>query len=193
MSMECCRLGSQRKRLQTLRELGVAEEDIEPALAYLGRSERTLEQYLEWVFDRRGQAAQLMSRFTDGKLPVVYTALDVRTAVAEIIFHLDPPTDGSAMYLQQIDFDYSGETLDLREHGDIFSFASDPNTSSYSACIKFATEAVAQRIQALLHTSARDPTGSCLPIFSRSSIIAWRDGPFYRIVHDGDHWDHRQM
>lgn len=188
-----CRLTFLKGSTQALLELEVADEDIEVALRFYGRSEKTPDEYIAWVFDLRGQARQPPSRFTDGQLSVVYTALEIQTAVAEVSFHYVPPADGSAMYFRAVEFDYAGQTLDMRKNIDQFPFLAYPDVTSYVACTEFALEVVSQHVDGMLHPSARKMDGTCLPIFTRHSIRSTQVKNHYRLSHDGVSWHHRPL
>ena len=74
------------------------ELDIEASIEFYAASEPSPEGYLSWLFDDLGQSRWPPTRFTSGAFAVLYTALEVETAIAEIVSHLDQPVDGSAMY-----------------------------------------------------------------------------------------------
>ena len=162
---------SSSKAAEAFREdLDLAEDDFDSVLEYFGSAEPAPEKYLEWIFVELGQARNAPGRFQNGAFPVLYTALELATAAAELSHHLDPPTDGSALYMRALSVSFEGEALDARPHLANLPWLVDPAPSAYPQCTLFSGRCRAAGIDALCTKSARRPDGSCLPIFSRHTV-----------------------
>lgn len=189
------RLSSSKHLVETLRELGVDESDFKASIEFYAASEPSPEGYLSWLFDDLGQSRSPPTRFTSGAFAVLYTALEVETAVAEIASHLDQPADGSAMYFRLLDIGYEGETLDVRARNVELPFLTKPDSSSYQECTMFAEEAMNAQVDAICTTSARRQEGACLPIFRRSAITKLTPATHLRFNFDesGNEWKYRAV
>ena len=189
------RLSASKSLDETFRDINVDKSDSEASIEFYAASEPNPEGFLSWLFDDLGQSRLPPTRFTSGAFAVLYTALEVETAVAEITSHLDQPADGSAMYFRLLEIGYEGETLDVRARNVEFPFLTKPDSSSYQECTIFAEEAINAQIDAICTTSARRQEGSCLPIFRRSAITTLTPATHLRFNFDesGKQWKCRAV
>ena len=116
-------------------------------------------------------------RFGDGSIGVYYSALEERTCKREVGYHLgrefaDTRTAGFTQPRRYafVCCEYDGNTAELRgkegEHPDLVSQTPD----GYPFCQALAREATSNGIAGLLTRSARDPKGTCLPVFARGAL-----------------------
>ena len=116
-------------------------------------------------------------RFGDGSMGVYYSALEERTCKREVGYHLwrefaDTRTAGfthSRRYAF-VRCEYEGNTAELRgkegEHPDLVS----QTANGYPFCQALAREATSNDITGFLTRSARDRTGTCVPVFARGAL-----------------------
>ena len=116
-------------------------------------------------------------RFGDGFMGVYYSALEEQTCKREVGYHLgrefaDTRTAGFTHPRRYafVRCEYDGNTAELRgkegEHPDLVSQTPD----GYPFCQTLAREAASNGIAGLLTRSARDPKGTCLPVFARGAL-----------------------
>ena len=94
-------------------ELGVASEDDAENRKYFGNHDVSLEVHLEYIFAKRSQRGKATTRFTDGSIPVLYSALEPQTACTERAHWFLPETLPTTLQLVVIDF--NGAHKDLTE------------------------------------------------------------------------------
>ena len=108
---------------------------------------------------------------------VYYSALEERTCERELGFHLkrELVEAGNAGFNRPrryhlVRCQYHGNTAELRgkerAHPELVSRDSD----GYPFCRTLAREAVSRGIVGFLTRSARDPKGTCLPVFARDAL-----------------------
>ena len=118
-----------------------------------------------------------VGRFGDGTLGVYYAALKQRTCERELGFHLHSRVaDAYAAGFRAprryalVACEYRAVTAELRgkecAHPELVS----PSEAGYSFCQKLAHQAVAAGIAGFLTRSARDPDGTCVPVFAREAL-----------------------
>ena len=116
-------------------------------------------------------------RFGDGTMGVYYSALEERTCERELGCHLQPELaqarEAGFNHPRRYAFvqcQYHGVTAELRgkerDHPELVSQTSD----GYPFCQALAREAIANGIAGFLTRSARDPRGTCLPVFARNAL-----------------------
>ncbi len=114
-------------------------------------------------------------RFGDGSFPVYYSALEEATCKKEIAYHLceqggDPVEDPDPRAYRLMACGYRGMTADLRgkesKHTDLTSSTS----SGYPFCQSLARDAVKRGYDGFLTTSARNPEGTCVPVFTQTAL-----------------------
>jgi RES domain len=166
-----------------MREIGELPEDAAANREYFGRHDVSLENHLEYIFDKRGQRGQVASRFTNGSLPVFYSALDPDTAKAEKAHWLQPVL--SPFNFQLVAVDFRGFHKNLGELDPVPPhLTGEKELGSYDACHQITAEAVADRLDAFQTPSARRPGGHCFPILTRGSVHALRPRGLVRFSYD---------
>lgn len=116
------------------------------------------------------------TRFTSGFWPVFYSSLDAETCIEELRYHkgTDRPTSESGMppeFFTLFQVGYDGMTKDLLVEAKDGSPLVDRSKSSYPACARIASDAIAGGADALKTRSARRPAGTNIPIFKREAIL----------------------
>jgi len=123
------------------------------------------------VKTRLNKDGRYITRFSDGSFPVFYSALEMETAEAETCHWFrkivgKPNTPRTGYYLCfRCDFD--GLVKDLRSKHMEWVELTDED---YEFCNKLGAEAVQLDLDALLSPSARKADGTCVPVFTRTSI-----------------------
>ena len=116
-------------------------------------------------------------RFGDGTMGVFYSALEERTCEREMGFHLEP--DFAQEYQAGfkhprhyafVQCQYRATTAELRGQERAHPELVSPTPDGYPFCQALAREAVSNRIAGFLTRSARDPRGTCLPVFARDAL-----------------------
>lgn len=165
------RLSSSKGKVEALKEMGVDDADIDESIKYFGDLDVSPESHLDWVFEHRGQRGS-QTRFTDGSIPILYTALDLPTAQAEVE-HWLPPLPDTPIYYRAVGLDFRGEYKDLRELTPIPDYLTgEAADGAYSECLNITKVAVKEGLDAFKTPSARRAGGVCFPILSRSSVRA---------------------
>jgi len=173
--------------LQTLRNLGVSDDNTEGVLRFLrdqGQSDDP-DLYLRKPFDPKPQYPE-QSRFSDGKTAVYYGAFERETARAEVIYHL-PSRLGrhGPAYYREVNCDFRGTAKDLRSHIRRLPFlTADKEQGGYDKCNEVAKEAIGQGLDGLLTKSARRAEGTCVPVFRRDALSNSRPGRYIALSYD---------
>ena len=116
-------------------------------------------------------------RFGDGTIGVYYSALEKRTCERELGSHLEAELAQARKAgfnhprrYAFVQCQYHGITAELRgkerTHPELVSRISD----GYPFCQALAREATLNGIAGFLTRSARDPRGTCLPVFARRAL-----------------------
>ena len=164
-------------------EIGILPEDLAANRAYFGNHDVSLESHLEYIFAKKAQRAKSASRFTDGTIPVFYTALEVETAQAEKA-HWLKRADGAVKF-QLVAIDFLGAHKDLRALEPIPMYlTAEASAGAYQACLTITIEAVADQLDGFQTPSVRYRGGSCFPILTRRSVRALRPRGFIRFEYD---------
>lgn len=123
------------------------------------------------VKTRLNKDGRLVTRFSDGSFSVFYSALEVETAEVETChwfrkFVGNPKTPRTGYYLC-FSCDFDGLVKDLRSKYIEWVELTDED---YEFCNILGAEAVQLHLDALLSPSARSAGGTCVPVFTRTSI-----------------------
>lgn len=181
--------------IAVLTEMGVGKEDFDENLTYFGDLDATPESGLDWIFERRVQRTKPQTRFTDGSIPVYYTALDRVTAESETAHWLVPVARASN-YFRPLIVDFWGKYVDLVELKEQPAFLTGEQVDgAYDRCLSVTREAIAQGHDALKTPSARLSNGICFPIFSRKAIRSLKATGYVRFDYDEmlDQWTCRTV
>lgn len=191
--LDKCETGKQRKTVlrlaaiarQPLRSIMGARridprehEAITRALAGTG-APLDAQEVLDDAFRARTDASTpfRVGRFGDGTLGVYYAALEERTCEHEIGFHLhsriaDAYEAGfhAPRRYTLVECEYGGMTAELRGQEGAHPELVSPSEMGYPFCQRLAHEAVAAGIAGFFTRSARDPSGTCVPVFARDAL-----------------------
>ena len=116
------------------------------------------------------------SRFTDGSFPVLYTALEIETAQAEVAYWFRKVNGiefSAAAYYRKMRCNFDGAVVDLRPEAKANPYLVSIGDEGYSSCRSVSLAALERDIEGLLTYSARKPGGTCLPIFKGLHGIEW--------------------
>ncbi len=128
----------------------------------------------------------LPSRFTDGRYGVYYGARDLKTAIAETVYHRErflsatrePDTEFTLrQYINKV-------ALPLHDiRGEGYEIVHDPD--HYDASQDFARSLRAEGSHGLLYRSVRDPGGECVAAFRPRTVTIPVQGCHFRYVWSG--------
>lgn len=118
-----------------------------------------------------------IGRFGDGSMGVYYSALEEATCERELAFHLHAAfleVGGSLRaqprYYSLIVCFFSGVMKDFRGGESTCPDLVSESTSGYPYCQSLARLAVKENIDGFLTASARNPGGTCVPVFARAAL-----------------------
>ena len=156
-----------------LHEHGLGPEEIRELLDLL-RERRlltSLEQYLDGPFRPRASTGYPSGRFSDGTIPVFYSALEPETAEAEAINlqvkYAIENASGRLANFMRVSCRFSGQTKDLRPYVSTMTYLTASSTSDYRQCRLLGSEAHHNGLDGLTTPSAQRSGGTCLPVFRR--------------------------
>lgn len=173
------RLASQAGDEETLRAQGLSDRFLAEMLDFIragGRADDPNE-FLDRPFAPKPQYLREQTRFSDGALPVFYSALEAETARAEMRFHtalrilLGDRTKNRVAFFRQIECDFGGLVRNLLPEVVRLPFLIEgKETGAYDRCNEIAAEARGAGLDGLITPSARRPNGTCLPVFNRQAL-----------------------
>ncbi|MFK4535135.1 hypothetical protein ABIA00_003318 [Bradyrhizobium ottawaense] len=133
-------------------------------------------------------------RFNTARFPALYTAIDETTCLAEIKHHLRGQFAVTEQrYYQFLYVTFSGSTLVTVGHEEAQPDLVSPTPAGYTYCQSLGTEARAAGNDALYASSARNPGGICMPIFSESTLSAPSIKTAVRFTYDGVDVHHQSL
>ena len=160
-----------------LRDIGTDPANIESASSKLTglRTPITAKDVLDDAFLPRNNTPTpfAIGRFGDGSIGVFYSALEEKTCKQEILFHTIEElneTPSRPRYYRLIECQYTGSTADLRRHELKYPCLVSETKKGYPFCQQLGLEAVEREIDGFFAPSARQIGGTCVPVFSRSSL-----------------------
>ena len=160
-----------------LRDIGTDPTNIEFANSNLTgvRTTITAKDVLDNAFLPRNNAPTpfAIGRFGDGSIGVFYSALEEKTCKQEILFHtIDELNESPSRprFFRLIECQYTGSTADLRGHEFKYPCLVSETKKGYPFCQQLGSEAVEREIDGYFAPSARQKGGTCVPVFSRSSL-----------------------
>ncbi len=135
-------------------------------------SQSPIDELLDGPF-RPKRKLRNKTRFSDGSYTVFYSALEVRTAEAEVAFwfgkvYVGTPKSSRTAYYQGFRCVFEGIEKDLRSRAR--EWPDLVHDSDYSFCNQLGTEARARGIDGLVVPSARQEGGANMPIFVRGAL-----------------------
>lgn len=148
-------------------------------------------RFLNGPFAPKPNYTPRKSRYTDGTLPVFYSALERNTTRAEMLHHNRlrllgvTSVPGMSVFMREVECKFDGQVKDLRpEVQNISHLVSEEADGAYDTCNAIAAEARAEGLYGLLAPSARQPDGSCLPVFTRVALSDPVLGAWVTFTHD---------
>ena len=170
------RLTTQRSILDFLEEQGLEGESVQEMqdLLHARGIVDSPDELCEAPFrvkTRLNKNGRHVTRFSDGSFPVFYSALEMETAEAEICHWFrkivgNPNTPRTGYYLC-FSCDFDGSVKDLRSK---YKEWVELTYEDYKFCNILGAEAVQLLLDALLSPSARRVGGTCVPVFTKTSI-----------------------
>ena len=139
----------------------------------------TVQDLLDGAFIPRTDNTKAFSvgRFGDGTMGVYYAALEERTCEREIGFHLHSKIADSyeagfrkPRRYTLVECEYGGITAELRGKESAHPELVSPSEAGYPFCQRLAHKAVSRGIAGFFTRSARDPIGTCVPVFAREAL-----------------------
>ena len=116
-------------------------------------------------------------RFGDGTIGVYYSALEERTCERELGSHLGTEIAQAReagfshpRHYAFVQCKYRGNTAELRGKETAHPELVSKTATGYPFCQALAREAVSNGIAGFLTRSAREPRGTCLPVFAREAL-----------------------
>jgi len=118
-------------------------------------------------------------RFSNGDWAVFYSALEDKTSIVEVRYHqvrsgefndLQKSAKAAPRYFSLFETNFDGSVLDLYAiHRDCPELTSE-DCDGYPRCRELAEEARSRSVDAFQTPSARQPGGTCTPVFNRQSL-----------------------
>ena len=126
-------------------------------------------------------------RFSNGMFPVLYFAIDEKTAEAEACYwHCTLLMRGKKYPIHRVLFscEFSGPIKNLRSFVCPKLIQDEDVDDGYQFCRRLGEEAAEEGLYGLLVPSARRKVGTNLPVFSRKALSDLRFGDHFNIVYD---------
>jgi len=119
-------------------------------------------------------------RFSAGNAPVYYAALEERTCVEEVKYHLRSSLQ-PGRYFAVISCQFDGLVLLLCGHEKKYPELTSQTEAGYPFCRRLANEA-RLTVNAMHAPSARAPSGTCVPVFDERTLSSHQTAYFGRFV-----------
>ena len=157
----------------TLVAMGLDDSRLQEAIEFLDarRDGFDSDAFLDRFFSKIYPTSQRQTRFSDGSIPVYYSALEPETAQAEVKHWILKDVDQypvDRLYYRLFQCMFSGEVVDTLER--VVDFPWLIANDGYDQCNQIARDAIRLRLDGLLTRSARRQEGRCLPIFRRTAL-----------------------
>jgi len=168
-------LANQTRHVDVLLQMQINADGISDMLSLL--RERNVndevEELIKGPFSPKLSYVPPQTRFSDGNLRVLYTALERETAKAEIWHrHVKPMLEGGnrrrTLYFRFAACDFSGSVKDLRPNLQDWPFLTSDD--GYNRCNVLAQEASSTGLAGILTWSARIRNGTNLPVFKEVAL-----------------------
>ncbi len=132
-----------------------------------------------------------ISRFGNGRIPILYAASNERTALAEKKYHdvhfwTAHRIPSMSVKRRALVLDIAGKFHDVRKRRGSFTNIYSPH--SYAASQVFGTELWNAGSEGLAYDSVRHPAGDCLAVFSPQTITTCSFASLYEF-----HWDGKSI
>lgn len=185
------RLASLPNFSEFLQEQGLDDKDIGEALHFLDSQgiATQLEDLVDQAFKAKPRLAKTnyATRFSDGSFPVLYGALQAKTAEAEVKHSFSKQISGRpncprTVWYMRFAYRFSGKVKDLRPKQT--EWPALTNDNGYGFCNELGAEAVAAKLDGLLTPSARHEGGTNLPAFTRQAVSNFSAGEAVAVTYD---------
>jgi hypothetical protein len=169
------RYANSRKLKNLLDGLGATPSEIPVFLNYMGRHglASAPDALISGPFSHvnRKSSAQ-KGRFDADDFPAFYAALDEQTAAAEVAHYMSHPHPPRALHYHKeyLTCDFLGHVRDVTSNLTIWPFLTGTTTAEYADCLQLARWAVALDTDAFFTPSARNPAGTCCPVFNKDCL-----------------------
>ena len=190
VSTDVVRLASYRDADQFLEDQEFDESSVDEVMRFLeSRGIATKPRDLvDQVFKRKHQLERTIhsTRFSDGSFPVLYGAIEVQTAEAEVKHwfgkYAGAPAGARTASYMHFTFRFNGGVKDLRrKQADWPELTHD---TDYGFCNNLGAEAAATGLDGLLAPSARNEGGTNLPAFARQAVGDFSEGELVAVTYD---------
>jgi len=155
------------------------------------------EEAIDFIFRPRPTPPHFpASRFGDGTHPVFYSAIEVETCVAEVLYHQTAELARHVefpRYFTTIGCDYGGQTMSLMGRETEYPDLVSQTDAGYPFCQAVAKWAQAQAAQALETKSARRDASTCVPVFERACLANPEGLDRYRFFEEDGHVKHEKL
>jgi hypothetical protein len=169
-----------------LLDLGIGIEDLDEVrdAAVKNNVVVTPEDVVRFSFQRDRFWPGRFNRETYG---VYYAALEPQTCIEELRHHRKKSitAQSSAQYYRFIFARFDGFSVDLRGQEEVHPELISKDESGYPFCQDLADAARATGIDGFYTFSARQPSGTCVPVFSQGAVHAAALGGGVRFYWDG--------
>ena len=167
---------------------GSRPEDVSDTISNVdGKTPLSLSDVIDSTFQGHESEVKPFSegRFGDGTMGVYYSAIDEDTCRKEVAFHLLGQISGLKQDPHPRTYDsivcrYEGTTIDLRGKEHEFPELVSQTRRGYPFCQEIAREAVARGADGFFAPSARNPGGTCVPVFTREALFEPTTGNRFR-------------
>jgi hypothetical protein len=161
-----------------LREMGLEAEDVDEILELLGERPDTAngQRLLDGPFAPKPQLEArkiAATRFSDGRLRVFYSSLELETAELEVMHWYAEAAVGSSRrvaYYNRLRCRFRGPAADLRPRVSDWTFLTEDGGDAYARCQALAREGIERNIAGFLTPSARRASGTNAPVFRRQAL-----------------------
>lgn len=174
--------------------MGIVDPTAMLAVIRAHRAPDNPQRFLDGAFERKPDFVPEQSRFSDGTVPVYYSALERDTTRAEMKHHSRlrllgmGRLPGASVFLREVRCQFTGRAKDLRrEVGAIPHLIGEKADGAYDTCNAIAAEVRAAGLDALMTQSARSEVGTCLPVFTKHSLSNPELGAWVAFSFDGAH------
>ena len=143
---------------------------------------------VDQVFKRKPLLARTRyrTRFSDGSFPVLYGAMEVQTAEAEVEHwfrkHVGAPTRTRTASYVRFTYHFNGEAKDLRPKQAEWPGLTDDQ--DYGFCNRLGAEAVSVGLDGLLTPSARNEGGTNVPTFNKQAVSGFSEGDLVAVSYE---------
>lgn len=167
----------QERASEMLREMGLDTAGVDEVLAASNTTvdNAALVALLDSAFITKAGLPPEKTRFSDGTIRVLYSALEQQTAAHEAFdWYIKDAVSGArskrVVFYMLASLDFAGAVKDLRPHHAAMPFLTQRDDPSMSKCNEIGLEAVGSNLDGLLSPSAAIKPGTCLPVFQRRAL-----------------------